>query len=336
MKVLISDYIDRMMPDHDLEIETLRSGLGDDVEIETWPYTDEQREEFYRRLGSADALLTAFIPMDADAFSHAPLLKVIAIDATGYDNVDLVEATRHGVGVCPVGEYCTWDVSEAAIAYLFALNKLFKHFMIKVESEHEWGFADAPAYPRLQDQVLGIVGFGKIGKCTARKAKDLVKEIIACDPYADDAAFEELGVRRVGKEELLSSADLIVNHMNLTTENERYFDAAAFDLMSVRAPIFVNLGRGLSVDEDALVKALDAGTIRAFGADVLGDETPDLAHHPLMGRSNVIVTPHSAFYSSSSLHDLETLPAKNIVSFLSGSKQDLFKLVNDVDVRDCR
>ena len=88
MKVLISDYIDRMMPDHTLEMETLRKGLPD-VDIDVWAYTDEQRDEFYNRIADADALLTGFIQMDAEALSHASNLKVIEIDATGYDNVDL-------------------------------------------------------------------------------------------------------------------------------------------------------------------------------------------------------------------------------------------------------
>ena len=100
----------------------------------------------------------------------------------------------------------------------------------------------------------------------------LVKRVIACDPHADDAAFAERGVTRVSKEELLSQADIIVNHMCLTDDNVRFFDEAAFDAMA-RRPIFINLGRGLCVDEEALVDALDAGKLRAFGADVLYDET---------------------------------------------------------------
>lgn len=335
MKVLISDYIDRMMPDHTLEIETLKKGLGDDVEIEIYEYTDEKHDEFCQKLSTADALLTAFIMVNEQVMDQAPNLKVVAIDATGYDNVDLIEATKRGIGVCPVGEYCTWDVSEAAIAYMFALNKEFKYFIKKVEQDHEWGFADAPAFPRLQDQVVGIIGFGKIGKCTAKKAKGLVKQILANDPFIDKSLFAANGVEEASVDELLASSDVIINHMNLNETNYQYFDAEKFSKM-VRKPIFINLGRGLSVDEDALIQAIDSGQIRAFGADVLSDETPDLANHPLMGRENVIVTPHSAFYSTSSLHDLETIPSQNIANFLCGNKDDLFKLVTDVEVKDCR
>ena len=175
--------------------------------------------------------------------------------------------------------------------------------------------------------MLGIVGFGKIGKCTAGKASGLVKRVIACDPNVDEAAFAERGVTRVSKDELLEQADIIVNHMCLTDDNVHYFDAAAFDAMA-RCPIFINLGRGLCVDEEALAAALDAGKLRAFGTDVLYDETPDLAANPLVGRDNVIITPHSAFYSTTAIEDLERLSCQNIVHFLKGEKDRVFKLVN--------
>lgn len=327
MKVLISDYPDSMMPDHELEIKTLTEGLGEDVEIDVFPYADDCREEFYEHLSDADALLTAFVPVDAAALDAGKALKVVSINATGYDNVDLAEATARGVGVCPVGEYCTWDVSESAIAYMCALNKHFKFYQREIDVDHKWDYAAAPQWPRLQDQTLGIVGFGKIGKCTARKASGLVKRIIATDIAGDDAAFEELGVERVTPEELFAQADIIVSHMNLTEDNANYFDAEAFAAME-RCPIFINLGRGLCVDDEALVEALDAGTLRAFGADVLHDETPDLATSPLVGRDNVMITPHSAFYSTSSIEDLERLSCQNIVHYLNGEKDKVFKLVN--------
>ena len=111
MKVLICDHPDSMMPDHALEIETLRAGLGADVEVEVYEYDEADRDGFYARLADADALLTAFVTVDAEVMDHAPKLKVVSLNSTGFDQVDLDEATRRGIGVCPVGEYCTWDVS---------------------------------------------------------------------------------------------------------------------------------------------------------------------------------------------------------------------------------
>lgn len=222
MKVLICDHADCMMPDHALEIETLRAGLGEDVEVEVLEYEDDKRNEFYEHVADADALLTAFVTVDAEAMDRAPKLKVVSLNSTGFDQVDLDEATKRGIGVCPVGEYCTWDVAESAIAYMGALNKHFKFYQREIDERHKWDYAAAPQWPRLEDQVLGIVGFGKIGKCPAEKAMGLVKRVIACDPHADDAVFAERGVTRVSKEELLTHADIIVNHMCLTDDNVRF------------------------------------------------------------------------------------------------------------------
>ena len=97
-----------------------------------------------------------------------------------------------------------------------------------------------------------------------------------------------------------------------------------------RKPILINLGRGQHIDEDALVTALDGGTIRAFGADVLYGDPPVLEGHPLLGRSNVIVTPHTTWYSTSAIEDLERISSQNIVHFLNGEKDKVFKLVNQV------
>ena len=97
-----------------------------------------------------------------------------------------------------------------------------------------------------------------------------------------------------------------------------------------RRPIFLNLGRGLSVDEAELVEALESGLVRGAGLDVLSDETPQLAGHALVRRANVIITPHSAFYSTQSMADLQRISCDNIVNFLTGRRQDVFRLVNMV------
>ncbi len=329
MKVLISDYPESMMPYHDIEIETLRAGLGEDLEVEIFEYADDKRAEFLEKLASADALLTAFVQIDEAAMDAAPNLKHVSINATGYDNVDLEAATKRGIGVSPVGEYCTWDVSEMAIAYMFALNKHIKFYSESVDYDHAWDYAAAPQWPRMQDQTLGIFGFGKIGKCTAAKAKGLVKRVIAYDPYVDPEVAQSLGVELLGADEVLEQSDIIINHMALNDTNVKFFNAERFAKMK-RKPIVINLGRGLCVDEEALLAALEDGTVRAFGADVLYDETPDLANHPLVGRRNVIITPHAAFYSSSSLEDLMRFSSQNIVHFLTGEKDKVFKLVNNV------
>lgn len=327
MKILISDYAESMMPTHEEEIRILKEGLGQDTEIEIFPYTDNQREEFLQKLESADALLTAFVAIDQAAFSRAPRLKVISLNSTGYNFIDLKEATARKIGVCPVGEYCTEDVSEGTVALLFALNKGHKHYSAAIEKHHRWDYASFPAVPRVEEQTLGIFGFGRIGKCTARKMKPLCGRIIACDPYVDKDLARELGVELVSKRQVLSESDIIVNHMPLTHETKDYFDEEAFQTM-LRRPLFLNMARGGSVDHEALVQSLDSGQVRGAGLDVLEEEMPKLEGHPLLGRDNVLITPHSSFYTAHSLHNLIRISSENIVHYLHGKYSQVNKIVN--------
>ncbi len=97
-----------------------------------------------------------------------------------------------------------------------------------------------------------------------------------------------------------------------------------------RCPIFLNMARGLSINEKDLAEALDTGLIRGAGLDVLSDETPNLENHPLANRKNLIITPHGAFFSKEAFEDLQRISCENIVHFLKGEKQKVFKLVNEV------
>ncbi|WP_071392793.1 NAD(P)-dependent oxidoreductase [Bacillus tuaregi] len=327
MKILISDYPECMMPTHELEIELLKKGLGNHIEVDVFSYYENNKEEFYEHLRDADALLTAFIQFDKEAFNHAPNLKVISLNSTGYDAVDIEEATFRGIGVCPVGEYCTQDVAEGTLAFMLALNKGHKHYITDVDQRARWDFASFKPSPRMETQTLGIFGFGKIGRCVASKAKHLCKKVIAYDPYVDKSLAADLGVELVSPEEIYKEADMITNHMNLNNSNIRFFDKKAFNSME-KKPIFINMGRGLSVDEDALVDALDKGKVRAAGLDILINETPDLNNHPLAHRENVIITPHASFYSTTSFEALQEISCWNIIHYLNGEKDKLFKLVN--------
>lgn len=328
MKIVISDYKDSMMPLHDDEIIILTAGLPD-VEIIIYEYTDEKREEFIDLLADAEALLTAFIRLDAQFFERAKNLRVVSINATGYDNVDLNSATAHGVGICPVGEYCSRDVAEHTIALMLALNKNLKAYTFDIEQNNRWRY-DFPCRPdRIETQTLGIFGLGKIGSQVARLAKGLGMRVIAVDSAVSHERAQYLGVEMVTPEVIWQSADVITNHMNLENTNVAYFTMREFAQMR-RRPIFLNLGRGLSVDEAELVEALESGLVRGAGLDVLSDETPQLAGHALVRRANVIITPHSAFYSTQSMADLQRISCDNIVNFLTGRRQDVFRLVNMV------
>ncbi|MEG2708821.1 MAG: NAD(P)-dependent oxidoreductase, partial [Vagococcus sp.] len=182
MKIVISDYKDSMMPVHDYEKSILIKGLGK-CEVVIYEYSDDKRDEFFNIIKDANAILTAFIQLDKAAMDHAPKLKVIALNATGYDNVDLEEANKKGIGVCPVGEYCSIDVAEFTITMMLSLVKSVKYYIEDIDQHHHWRYDVGKTNKRVKDMVLGIFGFGKIGRETARLAKPLGMKVLAYDPF---------------------------------------------------------------------------------------------------------------------------------------------------------
>lgn len=328
MKVLIADYAELLMATHDLETQVLKEGLGEECEVEVYVYTDEKRDEFYEKLADTDALLTGFIRMDAEAMGHAPKLKVISINATGYDKVDLAEANRRHIGVCPVGEYCTIDVAEHTICVMLALVKNLKRYMHALERDYHWDYLIAEPNQRLKDMTLGIFGLGKIGTAVALRAQGLGMQVMAYDKFISPTYAEDFGVRLAEEpEEIYETADIITNHMILTEDNHDFFNLDAFRKMK-KHPYFLNAGRGASVVEEDLKTALDEGLLKGAALDTIRDEKPEhIAQNPLLGRDDVIITPHTAFYSTSSVEDLERTSTKNIVYYMKGEYHKVFKLV---------
>lgn len=327
MKIVIADYPDVLGRDIDKECMLLRQEIPD-AEIVLHPYTDP--EKFYQEMADADGLLTAFIPLDRYALDRMPQLKAISINATGYNFVDLETTRQRDIPVCAIGEYCTQEVADHTIALLLALERNLKCYTRLIDEEYRWQYYAAPQPIGLNGSVMGILGFGKIGRAVARRAQAFGMQVLAVDPYADEEQARLLGVRLTDVETLLQNADVISNHMNQTAENENFFDEDCFRRMK-RHPIFLNVSRGGSVDEQALARALDEGWIRAAGLDVLREEKPDLMQCVLLERENVIITPHAAFYSAQSIDALQRLSCKNLTDCLTGRRQQAFRIVNGVD-----
>lgn len=327
MKIVIADYPESMMKSHQLEKEVLQAGLPG-YQVVVFPYQDDRRTAFLEEIHDADALLTAFIKVDEEVFQAAPQLKVVSINATGYDNVDLTAAKRHGVAVCPVGEYCTEDVAEFTITTMLALVRNLKAYLGDVDHQHEWRYDYAQPNCRLSNMTLGIFGLGKIGRAVAKKAAALGMKVIANDLFISKENYAKVAdlVKLTSVNDLLAQADVITNHMNLNDSNRNFFTADRFQKMA-KHPYFLNMARGGEVNEDDLVQALDTKQIRGAALDVLATEFPDLAHNPLVGRENVLVTPHTAFYSIDSTTTLQRISCQNIVNYLNGHPEKVFKLV---------
>lgn len=314
MQVLISDYKEQMEPDYSLTMEAVREQIPDiEVCVEAYGTPD-----FYKALENADGLITAFIPVDEELLGKAPRLKCVSQNAAGYSNVDVEALQRRGISLYYIREYCTREVAEHAISMLLALNHQLIGYRCRMEDKGEWQYQSIPAGRTLNHQTLAIFGLGRIGRMTASLALALGMKVLAVDPYVSPLALADSGIRLVSGKEALAKADAVINHMALTKENYHYFDAKTFAQMK-KTPVFINVGRGGCVDEQALADALDTGLIRAAGLDVLESENPDMQHCPFLHRDNVIMTPHSAFYSQDSIKALHRISGQNMAEGLMKS-----------------
>jgi D-3-phosphoglycerate dehydrogenase len=168
---------------------------------------------------------------------------------------------------------------------------------------------------RLRGTVLGLVGFGRIPQLVAPKAQSFGMRVVACDPFVPEEAFAREGVERVDFADLLKQSDYVSIHTPLLPETRGLFNDDVFKQMK-RGAYLVNTARGPIVDDMALARALDDGRLAGAALDVMPQEPP--IGSPLLGRDNVIITPHTSFYSEESLLDLQRKAAEEVVAVLSG------------------
>ncbi len=329
MKILICDWPEPMNRDIDVERGHLRAGLGPGVEIATYIHRGD-RQALLAALDGVDAVLTAYLEFPADLLEALPGLKFISIEATGYNFVDAAAAQRLGIGVSVIGEYCTQEVADHTLALALAVNRHLKLFDRDIEGNRRYDFAAAPPPIGLTGATWAILGLGKIGRAVARRAQAFGMEVVAYDPYCPPELAEGCGVALVPLAEALARADILSLHMLATPETRGMLGAEAFAQMA-RRPVVVNVSRGELIDEEALVAALDAGQIAGAGLDVLRQESHEaMADHPLVGRPNVVLTPHAAFYSQRSMAECARISSENIVHYLRGDVGRVFRMVNSV------
>ncbi|MDN2453287.1 C-terminal binding protein [Lactobacillus sp. UCMA15818] len=326
MKVMISDFKELMQKDNMVEIKLLKKNHPDWIVV-TCPYDSKEPSAFFNELKDADALITAFLPIDKKMFDAAPKLKLISISAVGYEKVDVQLAQERGVRICAIGEYCTQDVAEFTISLILALVKRLKQYDRLVSKEHRWEYDAFMAQPRLSRMTLGIFGYGRIGAAVAKMASALGMRVIAYSRHIVDGTIKN-GVEFVTEAQLLVSADIVSNHMRATSDNYHFFNTNTFQKMGQKKPYFINVSRGETVNETELLTALDCGMIRGAALDVLESETPDLVNNPLLERNNVIISPHAAFYSQDSMASLQRISCENVISFFEGQNEKVFNFVD--------
>ncbi|MGE0032131.1 MAG: C-terminal binding protein [Steroidobacteraceae bacterium] len=303
----------------DLSIE--RQHLPADARIECFTYTGDPRA-LIAACRDADAIVTDYVPFDRDVLQQLKRCRIISVQATGWDCVDVRAAADAGIRVSSVGEYCTNEVADHTLALLLALNRKLLAYHRQVREGRSWRWNEVRGVRRLAGQTLGLVGFGHIGQAVCRRAQGFGLSVLAFDPLMDAATAGRSGARAVSFEELLAGSNIISLHCNLSDTSRGLLNRAAFARMS-RKPLLLNVARGGLIVEADLVEALDRGLVAGAALDVLAQDSPDLSHHPLAGRDDVLLTPHVAFYSESALEDLRRISVQNVRSFLEGRPDEV-------------
>jgi len=265
----------------------------------------------------ADGVLVTYAKLPGELLQELQRCKVIGRFGLGVDNIDIKAAAALNITVTYVPDYCLREVSDHAMALVLALARKVP-FSNSLTQQGRWEMPAVVPIRRLDGQILGLIGLGNIPRLVVPKAKAFGFKVVAHDPFVSAAKAEELGVALVSFERLLEISDFISVHAPLTPQTRGLFNTDAFDRMKKGAYI-INTARGPLIDEAALVVALDAGRLGGAALDVVATE-PLSKDSPLLGRPNVIITPHTAFYSVEALEELQTKCATDVARVLSGEK----------------
>ncbi|MEL0105972.1 MAG: C-terminal binding protein [Rhodospirillaceae bacterium] len=312
MSKTIIAVADSVFPSLDPAKEALK-----DLNPELRMSKDGSVEEILKVAKDCDALLVTYAKITADVINGMEKCKSIGRFGIGVDNIDIDAATKAGIVVNYVPDYCIDEVSDHAMAMLLALARKIT-FSDKIVQQGRWEMPAVVPLARLRGRTMGLAGFGKIPQCIVPKAQAFGMDVITYDPYVSEDVLKKLNVKSVGFDELLAQSDYISVHAPLTPETENLFNAQAFKKMKNNA-LLINTARGPLVNDADLAAALDAGEIGGAGLDVVPVE-PLPKDSPLLGRDNLILSPHTGFYSEDALLELQTKAASDVASVLKGEK----------------
>ncbi len=274
-------------------------------------------DEIIKAAKDADALLVIFAPMTRRVLEALPKLKVIVRYGIGYDNVDVDAATDNGVLLVNIPDFCLEEVANHTIALLLALSgELFS--INEGMKQGRWAESQLirATIGAPYEQTLGLIGCGKIGRMTAKKAQCFGFRILGYDPYVDKSLAKEHGITLVGLPELLKESDFVSVHTLLNKETWHLIGEKEFKQMKPTA-YFINTSRGAVVDEAALIKALQEKWIAGAGLDVFEQE-PVAPDNPLLKMDNVIVSPHCCSHTVASIKRLKTSVGQEAARVLIG------------------
>ena len=313
MKIVLTDA--QTVTQGDLSLEPLKDFGEVEVNLLT-PY-----EDIAEVVRDADAIICNKTPLNADTLRLATHLKYIGLFATGYNNIDTVYCSEHGITVCNAGTYSTNAVCQHTFALILeCLNRVGDYSRFVADGNWKNSKTFSPfVFPlsEIAGKTLGIVGYGKIGEAVGRVAKAFGMNVLAYKRNPADSA----DVTFVDLDTLLKNSDIVTVHCPLNDDSYRMFDESAFCKMK-DGSVFVNTARGGIMDENAVLGALKSGKLSYAAIDVL--ETEPMAQDcVLCGAENCIITPHIAWAPMETRERLMGVVCDNLRSFINGTPKNV-------------
>lgn len=262
-----------------------------------------------------DVLISWDQEMDDEIYKTLNL-KAYCAASVGFNAANINAATKNGVYVINVPDYCTNEVATHTVTLMLYLYRKLYHMVDYIE-EGNWDLSPMDGIRRFEDCTVGLMGFGRIPRAVARKLQGFGVEIIAYDPFVDEENMKNAGVKKVELEDLFKNSDYLSLHSPLLDSTANTVNKETIAMMKDGAFI-VNTARGGLMNEEDLLEALDSGKIAAAGLDVLVDEPPSEIGKRLIAHKNTVVTGHSSYASIEASDEQIRMTSKNVAKFLRG------------------
>jgi len=287
-------------------------------------FSASHSDQIVERCIDADVIVTNKVPVTKSVLNACPRVRHIAVTATGYNIIDIDACQELGVSVSNIPSYAATTVSEHVIMCALTLRRelnLYRHEVINDawQSSQTFCLFDKPIHD-LAGCKFGVIGFGQIGRATAKLANALGMNIV----YHSRTAHENNIATQVSFAELISTCDVISVHCSLNEETENLIGTSEIAKMQAHT-ILINTARGGIVNETEVVKAINDGKLGGIAFDVLATEPPN-DNSPLLSiakKTNVIITPHIAWASEQAMQHLVSILSSNIDAFLNGKPQNV-------------
>lgn len=281
--------------------------------IELLEYQCKSEDDVARVVKDADVVMAQWAPVRATAIAAMTRCKGIVRYGIGLDNIDLDEARKKGIPVRNVPDYCVDEVADHTFALALSAQRQIVSVFNRLK-EGTWKITPPHSLPPLRQSVLGLVGFGRIGRLVAERGRAFGMTVMVSDPVVSEAELRQAGVTPATFDRIVRESDVISLHCPLTETTRHLINEATLRLMKPTA-ILVNTSRGGLVDLEAVVGALQSGVIAGAALDVFEQE-PLPANHKFLKLPNAIATSHVAWYSSASIQELQRRAALLAVELL--------------------